>query len=339
MPSRAPSLPVVPRLSAINIAWDSLSYQYVPVARWGLGVCIWGPAAPLLPTAQQWMSRGLNTNLLLQYLAWVTYPIVLITFSAGFTQILAPQAVGTIREKGRAERGPPETGPSNDSPGTVTSPGSGIPEMKTILRGVVLKEYLTLKTFVAKVIGLTCALGSGMPLGKEVTPGWGMKESLPVEEEHRPRSGRVPHPLTTCPHPQGPFVHIASMCAALLSKFLSLFGGIYEVRGTLGEGRGEGWAAGAMPTPVSTTAAPSRTSPGTQRCWPLPVPWESAAASRLLLEVGSQPSPPALPVAHLLCPSRLGCCPLAGPRPQAALGLGPSQASCSASRSRPPSSP
>lgn len=42
--------------------------------------------------------------------------------------------------------------------------------MKTILRGVVLKEYLTLKTFVAKVIGLTCALGSGMPLGKEVRP-------------------------------------------------------------------------------------------------------------------------------------------------------------------------
>ncbi|XP_051855898.1 chloride channel protein 2 isoform X2 [Antechinus flavipes] len=113
---------------------------------------------------QQWMSRGLDTNLLLQYLAWVTYPVVLITFSAGCTQILAPQAVG-----------------------------SGIPEMKTILRGVVLKEYLTLKTFVAKVIGLTCALGSGMPLGKE-----------------------------------GPFVHIASMCAALLSKFLSLFGGIYE---------------------------------------------------------------------------------------------------------------
>uniref|UniRef100_A0A2K6G0L4 Chloride channel protein 2 n=1 Tax=Propithecus coquereli TaxID=379532 RepID=A0A2K6G0L4_PROCO len=114
--------------------------------------------------AQQWMSQGLNTSILLQYLAWVTYPVVLITFSAGFTQILAPQAVG-----------------------------SGIPEMKTILRGVVLKEYLTLKTFVAKVIGLTCALGSGMPLGKE-----------------------------------GPFVHIASMCAALLSKFLSLFGGIYE---------------------------------------------------------------------------------------------------------------
>uniref|UniRef100_A0AAX7TQP1 Chloride channel 2c n=1 Tax=Astatotilapia calliptera TaxID=8154 RepID=A0AAX7TQP1_ASTCA len=113
---------------------------------------------------QKWMYGGLDSNVFLQYLAWVTYPVVLITFSAGFTQILAPQAVG-----------------------------SGIPEMKTILRGVVLKEYLTFKTFVAKVIGLTCALGSGMPLGKE-----------------------------------GPFVHIASLCAALLSKFMSLFGGIYE---------------------------------------------------------------------------------------------------------------
>ncbi|XP_055007988.1 chloride channel protein 2a [Boleophthalmus pectinirostris] len=121
--------------------------------------------------AQKWMYGGLGSNLLLQYIAWVTYPVVLITFSAGFTQILAPQAVG-----------------------------SGIPEMKTILRGVVLKEYLTFKTFVAKVIGLTCALGSGMPLGKE-----------------------------------GPFVHVASLCAALLSKFMAaVFGGIYmnELRNT-----------------------------------------------------------------------------------------------------------
>jgi chloride channel 2 len=40
--------------------------------------------------------------------------------------------------------------------------------MKTILRGVVLKEYLTFRTLVAKVVGLTATLGSGMPLGKEV---------------------------------------------------------------------------------------------------------------------------------------------------------------------------
>ena len=41
--------------------------------------------------------------------------------------------------------------------------------MKTILRGVVLKEYLTFKTLLAKVIGLTATLGSGLPLGKEVS--------------------------------------------------------------------------------------------------------------------------------------------------------------------------
>ena len=66
------------------------------------------------------------------------------------------------------------------------------PEMKVILRGVVLKEYLTFKTLVAKIIGLTATLGSGMPLGKE-----------------------------------GPFVHIASIVAALLSKLCTSFQGIY----------------------------------------------------------------------------------------------------------------
>ncbi|XP_048824459.1 chloride channel protein 1 isoform X5 [Lagopus muta] len=71
--------------------------------------------------------------------------------------------------------------------------GSGIPELKTIMRGVVLKEYLTLQAFVAKVVGLTAGLGSGMPVGKE-----------------------------------GPFVHIASICAAVLSKFMSIFCGVYE---------------------------------------------------------------------------------------------------------------
>ena len=40
--------------------------------------------------------------------------------------------------------------------------------MKTILRGVVLKEYLTFRILVAKTVGLTATLGSGMPLGKEV---------------------------------------------------------------------------------------------------------------------------------------------------------------------------
>ncbi|XP_039645964.1 chloride channel protein 2-like isoform X3 [Perca fluviatilis] len=115
-------------------------------------------------TSLMWIYNSLDSNVFLQYLAWVIYPVVLICFSAGFVQILAPPAAG-----------------------------SGIPEMKTILRGVVMKEYLTLKAFVAKIIGLTAALGSGMPLGKE-----------------------------------GPFVHLGGLCAAVLMRFMSLFGEIYE---------------------------------------------------------------------------------------------------------------
>uniref|UniRef100_A0A8C6KDJ7 Chloride voltage-gated channel 1 n=1 Tax=Nothobranchius furzeri TaxID=105023 RepID=A0A8C6KDJ7_NOTFU len=115
---------------------------------------------------QGWGCGGeLKDNVPLQYLAWVTYPIILIVFASLFCHLVSPQAIG-----------------------------SGIPELKTILRGVVLKEYLTLKAFVAKVIGLTAALGSGMPVGKE-----------------------------------GPFVHIASICAAVLSRFMSIFSGVYEV--------------------------------------------------------------------------------------------------------------
>nr|XP_028568164.1 chloride channel protein 1 isoform X1 [Podarcis muralis] len=114
--------------------------------------------------AYKWMYNSLHPSIPMQYLAWVTYPLVLILFAALFCQLVSPQAVG-----------------------------SGIPELKTIMRGVVLKEYLTPKAFVAKVVSLTAGLGSGIPVGKE-----------------------------------GPFVHIASICAAVLSKFMSIFCGVYE---------------------------------------------------------------------------------------------------------------
>ncbi|XP_003736836.2 chloride channel protein 2 isoform X7 [Drosophila pseudoobscura] len=114
--------------------------------------------------ARIWLYRDLTSHPLIQYISWVSLPVCLILFSAGFVHLIAPQSIG-----------------------------SGIPEMKTILRGVQLKEYLTFKTLVAKVIGLTATLGSGMPLGKE-----------------------------------GPFVHIASIVAQLLSKLVTSFQGIYE---------------------------------------------------------------------------------------------------------------
>jgi len=113
--------------------------------------------------ARLWLVTDLASNIGLQYLAWVSLPVFLVLFSAGFVHVVAPQAIG-----------------------------SGIPEMKTILRGVVLKEYLTFRTLIAKAVGLTATLGSGMPLGKE-----------------------------------GPFVHIASIVATLLTKLVTSFQGIY----------------------------------------------------------------------------------------------------------------
>ncbi|KAK3508529.1 hypothetical protein QTP70_031915 [Hemibagrus guttatus] len=114
--------------------------------------------------AYKWMYGKLMGNVPLQYLVWVAYPMALILFASFFCNLVAPQAIG-----------------------------SGIPEMKTILRGVVLKEYLTFKAFAAKAVGLTAGLGSGMPVGKE-----------------------------------GPFVHIASICAAVLRRIMAFFFGVYR---------------------------------------------------------------------------------------------------------------
>ncbi|XP_073840617.1 chloride channel protein 2 isoform X7 [Musca autumnalis] len=138
-------------LALLGIIMALLSY----VMDKGISICT---------NARVWLYRDLTSQPIAQYFAWVSLPVCLILFSAGFVHLIAPQSIG-----------------------------SGIPEMKTILRGVALKEYLTFKTLVAKIVGLTATLGSGMPLGKE-----------------------------------GPFVHIASIVAQLLSKLVTSFQGIYE---------------------------------------------------------------------------------------------------------------
>jgi chloride channel 2 len=115
-------------------------------------------------TSRRLLYEYVGSNPAAKYFAWILLPILLIQFATGFVHVLAPQAIG-----------------------------SGIPEIKTILRGVVLKEYLTIRTLVAKMVGLTATLGSGMPLGKE-----------------------------------GPFVHIASIVATLMSSLVTRFQGIYS---------------------------------------------------------------------------------------------------------------
>lgn len=55
-------------------------------------------------------------------------------------------------------------------PSPRLSPGSGIPEVRTMLAGIELPHYLTLTNMFTKFLGLTCTLAAGSTvfLGKVV---------------------------------------------------------------------------------------------------------------------------------------------------------------------------
>ncbi|XP_054160906.1 chloride channel protein 2-like [Oppia nitens] len=108
---------------------------------------------------RKWLIKNISDLFINQYLIWIAFIMVLAMISTLLVRYVSPQAAG-----------------------------SGVGEMKVVLRGVVLKEYLSFKTLTAKVIGLPFVLGSGIPLGKE-----------------------------------GPFVHISAM---LVNQLVKLFGPI-----------------------------------------------------------------------------------------------------------------
>ncbi|KAK1340458.1 hypothetical protein QTO34_019028 [Cnephaeus nilssonii] len=109
-----------------------------------------------LSPAHKWLYREIGDSHLLRYLSWTVYPMALVSFSSGFSQSITP-----------------------------FSGGSGLPELKTILSGVVLEDYLDIKNFGAKVVGLTCTLATGSTIFL----------------------GKV-----------GPFVHLSVMIAAYLGR-------------------------------------------------------------------------------------------------------------------------
>ncbi|KAJ3651130.1 hypothetical protein Zmor_017187 [Zophobas morio] len=139
-------------LAALGILVALISYMI----DWGVKMCNW---------SRMWLYKDLAVggHPWARYFAWIALPVTLCMFSAGFVKLVGPKAVG-----------------------------SGIPEMKTLLRGVYVKDFLTFRVLVAKVVGITSTLGSSMPLGKE-----------------------------------GPLMHISCCCAHLLGKMVS-FRGIYQ---------------------------------------------------------------------------------------------------------------
>uniref|UniRef100_A0A8C8RJ11 Uncharacterized protein n=1 Tax=Pelusios castaneus TaxID=367368 RepID=A0A8C8RJ11_9SAUR len=82
--------------------------------------------------ANLWVYDTLEGHLYLQYFSWVLYHVALMMVSAGVAKYVSPQAAG-----------------------------SGIPELKVALRGVVLSEFFTLRTLLAKLVGVICTLGAG----------------------------------------------------------------------------------------------------------------------------------------------------------------------------------
>uniref|UniRef100_A0A2K5CQS3 Chloride channel protein n=1 Tax=Aotus nancymaae TaxID=37293 RepID=A0A2K5CQS3_AOTNA len=146
--------------------------------------------------AHQWLYREIGDGHLLRYLSWTVYPVALISFSSGFSQSITP-----------------------------SSGGSGVPEVKTILSGVILEDYLDIKNFGAKVVGLSCTLacGSTVFLGKV-----------------------------------GPFVHLSVMIAAYLGRVRTATIGEPEVRGW---GVVHGWLGSATQAPhVQFPPAPPQLS-------------------------------------------------------------------------------
>ncbi|KAM3924050.1 chloride channel protein ClC-Kb-like [Leptodactylus fuscus] len=105
-----------------------------------------------------WVYDALDQYRYLQYFSWVLYHMLLMIVSASVAKYIAPQAAG-----------------------------SGIPEIKVTLRGVVLAEFFTFRTFIAKLIGVTCTLAAGSTIFL----------------------GKV-----------GPFVHMATILATLLGKVM-----------------------------------------------------------------------------------------------------------------------
>ncbi|VDK44123.1 unnamed protein product [Anisakis simplex] len=136
-------------------------------------------------------------NFILTYIVWMTYTMVVMLASVIFVHYVGPCAIGIIFKR------------------PFHRIGSGIPEIKTILRGVRLKEYLSFRTFLAKMVGLALAIGSGFPIGKEAC---------------------------------GPFVHVGSIIANLIGRMVRSFEPAYANESRSAELLAAGCAAGVACT-------------------------------------------------------------------------------------------
>ncbi|KAJ8917396.1 hypothetical protein NQ315_002420 [Exocentrus adspersus] len=152
--------------------------------------------------ARMWLFTELAEYMFAKWVAWICLPVCLILWDVGLTHLIAPQAAGTL-------------------PTDSTYPhlmlfeiaGSGIPQLKTSLRGVFMKEFLTYKVLIAKWLGVTASIGSGMPVGKE-----------------------------------GPLIHMSSIIVTKMSNAMSTFNQVFINESKKIEMLGAAWAVGVACT-------------------------------------------------------------------------------------------
>lgn len=83
------------------------------------------------------------------------------------TKTNLPSASPGKGDKFTSERGIPTAGQGPVGKTMYMAAGSGIPEIKTILSGFVIPNFLSLKVLAVKAVGATFAVSTGMCLGKE----------------------------------------------------------------------------------------------------------------------------------------------------------------------------
>lgn len=84
------------------------------------------------------LARDSAAGYLLRYLAYVSWALLFAALAASLVRMFAPYACG-----------------------------SGIPEIKTILSGFIIRGYLGKWTFLIKSVAIMLAVASGLSLGKE----------------------------------------------------------------------------------------------------------------------------------------------------------------------------
>ncbi|XP_031421396.1 chloride channel K [Clupea harengus] len=115
--------------SVVGLHW--LCYVALGVLTALLSFCMNFTVAKLL-RAHQWLYSHLEGHAVLQFLCWTLYPTSLCALSTSFSHSICPY-----------------------------SAGSGVPEVRCMLAGVELPDYLSLPHLFAKVVGLTCSLAAG----------------------------------------------------------------------------------------------------------------------------------------------------------------------------------